>query len=292
MERGGDHMESFGKVLDVAARHGNEEVVEKLLDRVDVTEDDSYAMRCAAEFGRFGVLKLLLERGAKPGARSNHAIMVACRNGWENIVKLLLDWKPIIRHGGVVDSEDEVDPGIGNNFPLRIAASEGHIGVVRLLLRDMRVNPSADRSYALRKASENGFDEVVEVLVRDPRVDPAADDSAALRGAAEMGHVGVIRHLIGTGKVDIKARNWEAIRVAIEKGHVEVVRELVRGWRGPRAIMKMHELDANEDDARFVAEFQTGLGNAMRVVINCTLSDGRRTSMAMHLDTGVVTCTL
>jgi len=40
--------------------------------------------------------------------------------------------------------------------------------VVRLLLRDKKINAAVYDNYAIREASERGFDEIVRLLLKDP----------------------------------------------------------------------------------------------------------------------------
>jgi ankyrin repeat protein len=74
---------------------------------------------------------------------------------------------------------------------LYYAASNGHLSIVSLLLKDLRVDPSSQDSYgragaisfafnktdlqkALHKAVSIGHVELVSLLLEDPRVDPSA----------------------------------------------------------------------------------------------------------------------
>lgn len=73
--------------------------------------------------------------------------------------------------------EAGADPASEENLPIRKAAENGHTEIVRLLLRDKRVDPGVSGGYvcgeyrfALKKASENGHREIVRLLLQDKRV--------------------------------------------------------------------------------------------------------------------------
>ena len=50
----------------------------------------------------------------------------------------------------------------------------GNVDLVKMFLKDERVDPSAGDNYAIRVSAENGHLDVVELLMKDERVDPSA----------------------------------------------------------------------------------------------------------------------
>ena len=94
------------------------------------------------------------------------------------------------------------------------ASMNGHLEVVRVLLKDSRVDPSADNNQAIQFASENGHLEVVRELLKDSRVDPSANNNYAIQDASENGHLEVVRELLKDSRVDPSADNNWAIREA------------------------------------------------------------------------------
>ncbi|KAI9341182.1 ankyrin repeat-containing domain protein [Obelidium mucronatum] len=61
------------------------------------------------------------------------------------------------------------DPSALDNEALRLAAENGHVDIVRLLMQDERVDPSAYENVAVKWAKRNGHLDVVEVLLTDER---------------------------------------------------------------------------------------------------------------------------
>ena len=61
-----------------------------------------------------------------------------------------------------------VDPGAKQDYAIRLASKEGHLEVVRLLIKDelvaKPVDPAADDNFAIRRASEHGHVEVVRLF--------------------------------------------------------------------------------------------------------------------------------
>ena len=68
--------------------------------------------------------------------------------------------------------------------------------MVKILLRDPRVDPSDRNNEAIRWASKNGHESVVEILLKDSRVDPSDRYNEAIRVASEKGHLEVVKLLL------------------------------------------------------------------------------------------------
>src|SRR4051794_37732016 len=70
-----------------------------------------------------------------------------------------------------------------------MASYNGHTDIVKLLLKDNRVNPSADKNHgkiesnlsdnttAIQEATRNKHIDVVKLLLQDNRVDPSDDNN-------------------------------------------------------------------------------------------------------------------
>lgn len=93
-----------------------------------------------------------------PSVNNNAAIRWACREGKEELVRLLL-------------LDPRVNPSDGGNSCIHFASAMGHLNIVRLLLADPRVDPSS--GLPLCFACMNGHKDVVETLLEDPRADPS-----------------------------------------------------------------------------------------------------------------------
>lgn len=68
-------------------------------------------------------------------------------------------------------ADPRIDPAANSNAALRTAAgSQGHFGIVKILLVDLRVNPTARSNAALVAAAPHGSIDVLDALLDDARV--------------------------------------------------------------------------------------------------------------------------
>ena len=67
--------------------------------------------------------------------------------------------------------DERVDPSDQNNDAIQWASNNGYYKIVKLLLKDKRVNPSVHNNFVIKTASENGCYKVVKLLLKDKRID-------------------------------------------------------------------------------------------------------------------------
>jgi ankyrin repeat protein len=120
-----------------------------------------------------------------------------------------MDWECIERVNKdvmkMLIKDPRIDPSASNNWAIRMASGNGHTEIVKLLLNDNRVDPSADKSYAIQMASAYGHTEIVKLLLNDNRVDPSADKNYAIRMASAYGHTEIVKLLLNDNRVDPSA---------------------------------------------------------------------------------------
>ncbi len=114
---------------------------------------------------------------SKPKVGGSSAVRYAAKNGYLEIVKLLL---PVS------------DPKAYDSLALQRAAEDGPLETVRLLLPVS--DSKAGNSLALRCAAQNGHLEIVKLLLKGS--DPKAYGSLALRAAAKQGHLEIVDLLL------------------------------------------------------------------------------------------------
>lgn len=148
-----------------------------------------------------------------PSAHDNQAIQWASRNGFAEIVDLLL-------------YDSRVDPTANDNNSIKQAVFNNHKEVLELLLKDRRCDPSVDENLILRHACKNGFGEIVRLLLDDPSVDPSAQENFAIRIAAKNGYETIVDDLLAHDLVDPSDVNNEAIINAVTEGQTNIVRML------------------------------------------------------------------
>jgi ankyrin repeat protein len=136
--------------INMASMKGNLAIVDLLLGYPRVRENLYFAFYFACEYGRLEVLKRLLHY-YNP-INDQHALSAACANGYLAVVKVLLK---------------VMDPSIGDNNALYVAAKYGRLAIVNLLLCDKRVDPSF---RAIDICFVMGHTKVVNRLLDDRRV--------------------------------------------------------------------------------------------------------------------------
>jgi ankyrin repeat protein len=173
-----------------AAREGGGEKIRMLLDADPVlleSEDDDgdRPLAVAALFGKLGVVRLLIARGANinaTGYEGQTALHRAAEQGYEEVVALLLD------KGAHAKSWAQ-----GRRTPLMWASVSGNLGVVKMLVQHMGGHELDARDQygwtAMYCAAESGNDEVVRYLLL-VGTDPTVTDNEGMtpRAIAEQYH--------------------------------------------------------------------------------------------------------
>ena len=68
-----------------------------------------------------------------------------------------------------------IDPSLDDNYPIRYAAHNNHLDIVKLLLKDKRVDPSANCNSPLTSALQHYNIEMLIVLLNEYRVTSKED---------------------------------------------------------------------------------------------------------------------
>jgi hypothetical protein len=106
------------------------------------------------------------------------------------------------------------------------------VGIVRVLLRDPRVDPTACESKAVKAAAWNNHEEVVRVLLEDARVASSVGKRNALVCAATCGLLQQVKRLLGDSALSIDARTGrQALQSAAANKHAATVYVLCSDWR-------------------------------------------------------------
>jgi serine/threonine-protein phosphatase 6 regulatory ankyrin repeat subunit B len=194
-------------------------------------------------------------------------IFGAVEEGNEGEVMRLLDADPAL-----LEREDDGDR------PLAMAAWNGHLGVVTLLVeRGANIHASGyEGNTAMHYAATMGHEEVLALLLEKGAQANTRNDSGMtpLMGACDNVHLGVVelllQHMRGQGLDERNDNGWTALHYAACWGHEEVVRFLLLAgadptitdnWgRTPRAIQIAEENrdmeTIRERRARCVAVFE------------------------------------
>ena len=100
----------------------------------------------------------------------------------------------------ILIKDKRVDPSYDDNDAIRGASYYGHVEVIKLLLNDGRTDPSSNYNQAIRFASEKGYTEITNLLLNDGRADPSSDYNQAIRYASQKGYTKVMKLLLDDGR--------------------------------------------------------------------------------------------
>jgi ankyrin repeat protein len=162
--------------LHQAARNGHEAVVGMLLDHGMAQDEQQFRMderdqdgqtptSLAAEKGRKRTLQLLVKARSNVyefGAYMKHYVLQASKNGWTELLEVLIEKNASI----IIGSDVPYDPETGTTSLICAAAANGHASIVEILI-DHGVSPNEKQSGnpALCLAVKAGYKEVVQALL-------------------------------------------------------------------------------------------------------------------------------
>ncbi|KAI9791221.1 MAG: hypothetical protein M1816_004213 [Peltula sp. TS41687] len=247
----------FGKPLAAAARRGDNDMVELLLDgdadingkdpidEFGIDEEEDYGsispFEASVVAGQEHTVRLLLSSPSLKPRWNNYDYMTiqAARHGHAQIIRLLMepteaDEKPRLRERLVCEAARcgqgvHVDAIWDYGTPLQLAASFGRANVVRLLLA-RGADRYADRDGdPLFRAAKGGHEEVVQILLEDGfDVNGMSGNLTAFCAAAQTGRTDMMRFLLDRGAdLDAYMTGEKALFEAARDGQVSVVHFLV-----------------------------------------------------------------
>lgn len=190
-------------------------VVRALLrdSRVNPTMDNNICLRQAACRGNAEILRALLsDPRVDPGDNDNDALCCAIEQHHPEIVRSLLD-------------DNRIDPSRGHDRVLRFMAFYGeNAEFVTRLLADPRVDPKTQGDYPIYFASKNGHADIVRVLLRDSRVDPS-------EAIAHTKHNRIAKLLLADPRVDPTVQDNRLVRRASSRRREKLLKRLLKDPR-------------------------------------------------------------
>ncbi|KAI9765917.1 MAG: hypothetical protein M1840_007058 [Geoglossum simile] len=254
--------------LQVASAEGHVELARMLLKGgadINMQFCGRTALQSAAEWGHIEVVGLLLENSAYvnelPKPEEIHC----------QIFEVMLDREANTHYELHDESRAWCLGGLSAGTALQAAAQNGHLEVVRLLLRrggEANAKPVLDGKTALQAAAGSGHMKIVQLLLEkgaDINAKPSDSGRTALQAAAEAGHLAIVRWLLERG-ADVNGEpafdGKTALQAAAGNGCIDVVRMLLGtgaiinagpGDRGRTAIQSAAE-NGHLDVARLLLE--------------------------------------
>ena len=216
-------------------------------------EDDAWTpLMASSAAGHHEVVSYLLEHGASTWrtdkSKSRSAAMLAAINDHPEVLRALL-FPPSKdsstgaggaggANGGISAADPNEPRSKSGSSPLFMAAQQGRVRAVRVLLEAERIDVNArgaSGATPLLIAAWDGNEGVVKAILEHPKVevDAKAQGLTPLWAAASKGHVGIVRALLlagaaVTGPAATGDHGWSPETVARRNGHAEVVALLQR----------------------------------------------------------------
>jgi ankyrin repeat protein len=212
-----------GRPLAMAAKKGNVDIVNLLLDRIPYIPK-GHALLQAAEHGHTNIVKILLESPRnRPSAnhKNGGVLLAAISGGYVDIVELVLNYP-----------KNPASANCRSGIAFIDAARLGHAEVVKVLLNHPKNPPSANYhdGIALVAAAENGHIHVMKQLLEWPHNPPRADcnDGQALALAAEFGHKSCVELLLEWHEYAPSADcfDYMALDMSKENNHMSIFKML------------------------------------------------------------------
>lgn len=227
-----------------ACKVGNLPLVTKYIkDGIDPSMDNNQAIIEASSMDHNEVVKMLLQDPRVDPSIDSIILLNICQNGHIDTIRILLQDTRIDIHQYRNVFEDIISSGhlviielFLHNLKLEsedynkifmLLCAYNFDGLVKLLLRDPRVDPSANNNAAIKYASNNGNYHIVRTLIQDPRVDPSDNNNAAIIEASLYGRLRVVKLLLKDPRVDPSVDNYYCIRVAEMHNHRKVLYQLL-----------------------------------------------------------------
>jgi ankyrin repeat protein len=227
-----DNRDYEGKTaLHYASETGHEAMVALLMSQgaeADITNQyGETLLMLGAVGGHLGVVKMLLQHMGGQGLdqtdyEGRTALYCAVWGGHEEMVAFLMS------QGAQLEITDQT-----GMTPFIMAACNGHVGVVKMLLHHMGgLRLSEADIYgrtALHHAAQKGHGEILAFLLsQGAQLDITANcGMTLLMAAASRGHVHVakmlLQHMKGLGLDERDHRGWTALYCAASGGHAEMV---------------------------------------------------------------------
>ena len=120
---------------------------------------------------------------------------------------------------------------IGINCAIQYACISNNYKVVKLLLKDKRVNPIVHDNYSIKTACNRGYYKIVKYLLENviPKIDPSINENLLIKRAIEYGYYKIVKYLLENAipKIDPSINENFLIKTAIEHGYYKIVKYLL-----------------------------------------------------------------
>lgn len=258
-------------IKNLLEANANDEHFEKLLSELCKSRCDNHIF----------CIKSLLESNKISSKGKYNSFVHVCANGWIEIFNLLLE-------NMNVDLDTDINLSENNCRALACASSNGHIEIVKLLLKDQNIlnNINCDDGFALQMALSNGyydigkllldnykmatikfdttikqcllngFDKCIKLLLLDPRIDLNDKIGWILTEASIHKRTSIVKLLLEDEKLKLMNPSL-AICAAIDNDDVQILQLLFKYFDvGTRYIDTYRKYALNQESKNAVIFFK------------------------------------
>ena len=206
--------------LSGAIHNGNLDLVFKILPTVindDTEVNESLYASCG--YGYVDIVKVLV---TLPNVLPNYVfykpLNIACRNGYTEVVELLLS-REIKEDISSKMIRDDL------NKAFNIACEYGHIDIVKLFLKYPCLQPEYNGNNSILMATTKGYVEIVSSLLQCEGISPQFNDNLILVNAIIYGYNDIVKLLLQDPRVtenpiSLQRTINKAFRFALSKGKI------------------------------------------------------------------------
>lgn len=126
-------------------------------------------------------------------------------------------------------NSNESNVNIDLNWTIEFAID--NVEILKVLLKDERIDPAYDNNYNIIFASELGLEDTVELFLKDKRIDPSAQGNKSMQKAVGYNRPEVVKLLLNDSRVSPNISGYQPISVACRYGYLDVVKLLLNDDR-------------------------------------------------------------
>jgi len=203
--------------------------------RVDLSKDDDILCRLISRYGTGELMEYILKNGnIDPTTNDNEAIINACKYGNIDIVKMLMS----IHSNKKYSRNKRINLFANNNGAFIGAIVNNHLKIIKILLNPINnhlpINPSVGNNMGIRLAAKLGHHNIVKYLISllpEYGIDPSVCNNEAIRLAVTRNHKLVVKELLKDVRVNPNVNLGTLLRLSIKHKYVEITEYLQNDYR-------------------------------------------------------------
>lgn len=182
------------------------EVLALIIEKVEYKESNWLSIRLTSK-----KFLQISKKTQDPSIKNNEAIYNACKNGYIDYVKELLN-------------DERVDPNGSisrEGTPLSVAIRFGHYHITKLLLDNIKVDGQAKDNIAIRTAMVYNNIDIFKLLIESKKTDPSVHNDQPIIYCANKNYYNLVRELLKDERVFNFSRAMSAFIETCKNQYIE-----------------------------------------------------------------------